>query len=162
MQKEEGINAYDSVIDQIKKIDTTNLSDKVDKNPTMRIVEKQKVYFWIRLYLKEELSDVVVGDDFEICYMHSGEKLKTKFVAFGKKNLNRDLDNVIINYDPEDDNKILCLMVDEDDKNSDEIPFIRTLFKISQYYEFQVYRRDDLRFTNLRTMDVCEYIDVDF
>ena len=155
-------STYESIIDQIRSIDTSKLSDKIERDTATKIVEKQKVYFWIRLYLKEELGDITPGDDFEICYTPSGEKLTTKFVAFGKKNLNRDLDNVIVNYDPEDEPKTLCLMVDEDDMKADSIPFIRTLFKMSSFFEFQVYRRNELTFTNKRTDFVCEYIDVDF
>lgn len=157
-------STYESILDQIRSIDTSKLSDKNERDTTTKIIEKQKVYFWIRLYLKDEVSDITPGDNFEMCYLVSGEKLITKFVAFGKKNLNRDLDNVIINYDPEDNRNVLCLMVDEDDlrENSSNVPFIRTLFKTSTYFQFQVYRRDDIKFTNLRTNESCDYVDVDF
>ncbi len=155
-------NIYDELIQVIRKIDTKDLSDDAGV-ASSRIAEEQKVYFWIRLYLKEEMEDILPGDDFLITYSESGECLLTKFVAFGKKNLNRDLDQVIINYDPEDEKKTLCLMVDEESiKTSNEIPFIRTLFKTSKYFEYQVYRRSDLTFTNIRTGVSCEYIDADF
>jgi hypothetical protein len=153
---------YDSLIEQIKGIETNGLSDEVESNPQMKIIEKQKVYFWIRLFLKEELLDLQVGDDFEICYTKSGENLTTKFIAFGKKNLNRDLDSQIVNYDPEDDKRILTLMLDSDEFQSDTIPFIRTLFKSSSYFQFQVYKRTDLTFKNTRTNTIVEYIDCDF
>jgi len=153
---------YDSLIEQIKEIDTEGLSDNVENNPQMKIIEKQKVYFWIRLILKEELDDIKVGDDFKITYKFSGEDLMTKFIAYGKKNLNRDLDKEIVSYDPEDDKKILTLMVDSDELESNKIPFIRTLFKTSPYYQFQVYKRSDLTFTNQRTNQEVEYIDCDF
>lgn len=153
---------YDAIYDQIKNLDTTELPDSVDEGVIYKEVEKQRVYFWIRLYLKNELSDIQIGDDFEICYKSSGEVLTTKFVAFGKKNLNRDLDNMIVNYDPEDNTKCLCLMVDENDFKLDTIPFIRTLFKTSPYFEFQVYRREELIFSNKRTGIVCDYSDCDF
>jgi hypothetical protein len=32
----------------------------------MKVVEKQKVYIWIRVYLKEEDSNIEIGDDFLI------------------------------------------------------------------------------------------------
>ena len=73
---------YDSLIEQIKEIDTEGLSDNVENNPQMKIIEKQKVYFWIRLILKEELDDIKVGDDFKITYKFSGEYLMTMFIAF--------------------------------------------------------------------------------
>ena len=76
--------------------------------------------------------------------------------------MNRDLDEELVSYDPEDDKKILTLMVDSDELESDKIPFIRTLFKTSSYYQFQVYKRSDLTFTNQRTDQDVEYIDCDF
>lgn len=166
MQNELTINSiYDSLIEQIKEIDTQNLSD-VDSDSanriTSKIVEEQKIYYWIRLYLKDELLDIQIGDEFEIRYLPTGEFLKSRFIAFGKKNLNRDLDNVIVNYDPEDNPKCLCLMVDESEMYSNNLPFIRTLFKTSPHFQFQVYRREELTFTNLRNDKVCEYVDCDF
>jgi hypothetical protein len=166
MQNELTISSiYESLIEQIKGIDTKNLSDThVDyADPiTTKEIEKQKVYYWIRLYLKDEMSDLKIGDDFDITYIRSGETLSGKFIAFGKKNLNRDLDNVIVNYDPEDNPKCLCIMIDEEEMKSEKIPFIRTLFKTSSFFEYQVYRREELTFTNTRTLQTCEYVDCDF
>jgi len=163
MQNEITISSiYDQLIEQIKGIDTVELTDDVSSDPVLKEIEKQKVYYWIRLYLKEELEDVKPGDDFEIVFARTGEKLMSKFVAFGKKNLNRDLDNVIVNYDPEDNPKCLCLMVDEEEMYSEKIPFIRTLFKTSRFFEYQVYRREELTFTNQRTGISAEYVDCDF
>lgn len=156
------MSIYEKLIEEIKNIETENLSDNVDKGAKLNIVEKQKVYFWIRIMLKNESSNLVVGDDIQIKYLKSDETLNTKFAAFGKKSLNRNVDN-IVSYDPEDDKKILCLMVDEDEiSNSDSIPFIRTLFKNYRFYEFQVYRREELTFTNLRSNEIYDYIDADF
>jgi len=159
------LNYQELILQQIKSIDTKELSDlNLDYADTISIkeVEKQKIYFWIRLYLKEEMSDLKIGDDFDIIYTKSGETLTGKFIAFGKKNLNRDLDNVIVNYDPEDNPKCLCIMVDEEEMKSEKIPFIRTLFKTSTFFEYQVYRREELTFTNTRTLQSCEYVDCDF
>ena len=152
---------YDSLIEQIKSIDTTDLSDKVSRKPVTKIIEEQKVYFWIRLYLKEEISDITEGDNFEISY--NDERLNIKFICFGKKNSVRDHEGELTNYDSENDNKILCLMVDENEINTnDSIPFIRTLFKTSRFYEYQLIRRDDLKFKNTRTEEIMDYIDCDF
>jgi len=159
------LNYQELILQQIKSIDTKELSDvNLDYADTISIkeVEKQKIYFWIRLYLKEEMSDLKIGDDFDITYTKSGETLSGKFIAFGKKNLNRDLDNVIVNYEPEDNPKCLCIMVDEEEMKSEKIPFIRTLFKTSTFFEYQVYRREELTFTNTRTLQTCEYVDCDF
>lgn len=158
----EQIERYSDILDKIRNINTDDMSYNTDSDIIINETEKQKVYFWIRLLLKEEMTDIQIGDDFEICYLPTNESINTKFIAFAKKNLNRDLDNSIINYDPEDDERILCLMVDESDLESDKIPFIRSLFKTSKYFEYQVYRRSDLQFKNLRTNQDCEYLDADF
>jgi hypothetical protein len=46
---------YDNLVEQIKTLDTEEVKDW-DKNtdPDMKVIEEQKVYIWIRLYLKEE------------------------------------------------------------------------------------------------------------
>lgn len=153
---------YSDIIESIRSIDDSNIKYDDNYDVSVNIIEKQRVYLWIRLYLKEEISDINVGDDFEIKYLLNDDKIIAKFIAYGKKNLNRDLDNMIINYDPEDNKKCLCLMVDEEDISSDKTKFIRTLFKTSKFYQFQVYRRSDLVFTNIRTDSIVDYIECDF
>lgn len=155
---------YDSIVQQIKQIDRDDLSDDVDQGPLSSEVEKQKVYIWIRLYIKEEMSDLKEGDDFSITYTETNETLITKFICFGKKNSFKDSDDYDqIQITSEDDQKCLCLMVEENIiQTGEEIPFIRTLFKVSKHFDFQVYRREDLVFTNTRTGQSVEYIDCDF
>lgn len=158
----EKISIYEDILNQIRNIDVDKLSYNSDNDLQVKEIEKQKVYLWIRILLKDIVGDLQIGDDFEITYLPKNEKIISKFIAFGKKNLNRDLDNAVVNYDPEDDTKILCLMVDESQLESNEIPFIRSLFKTSKYFEYQVYRRVDLEFRNVRTQQVYEYLDADF
>ena len=158
----EKIGIYEDILNQIRNLDTDELSYNTDNDLQVKEIEKQKVYLWIRILLKDVVEDLQTGDDFEITYLPKKEKITSKFIAFGKRNLNRDLDNAVINYDPEDDTKILCLMVDESQLESNRIPFIRSLFKTSKYFEYQVYRRVDLEFRNTRTQQVYEYLDVDF
>jgi hypothetical protein len=155
---------YDSLVEQIKKIETDELSDNINDEIEISEVEKQKVYIWLRVFLKDELTDIKEGDNFKIEYSPSGEFLLTKFIAFGKKNSYKDADDYTqIQMITEDDPKVLCLMVDENEiQNSQEIPFIRTLFKISRHFEYQVYRREELTFTNVRTGDLIDYIDCEF
>jgi hypothetical protein len=130
---------------------------------TSKIIEEQKIYFWIRLYLSEEDLNIQVGDDITISYEPSGEELVTKFICYGKSGLERDHNDEVINYNPEDDKKILCLMVDENHVNySQEIPFIRTLFKTGRHYEYQLMRRDELIFINKRNGIILDYFDCDF
>ena len=70
---------YDNLVEQIKTIDIEVVKDwNKNTDPAMKILEEQKVYIWIRLYLKEE-ANVEVGDDVIITYTPSGEKLETKF-----------------------------------------------------------------------------------
>lgn len=155
---------YELIVSQVKNIERDDLTDDVDQGPKYSQVEKQMVYIWIRLYIKEELSDIKEGDDFTIRYDLTGEELKTKFICFGKKNSFKDAEDFNqIQMTEEDDTKILCLMINEDEIQIGEgIPFLRTLFKISKHYTLQVYNREDLVFTNVRTGQSVEYIDCDF
>lgn len=155
---------YDSLTEQIKAavVDCVKSWDE-NPNPTSKVVEKQRVYFWIRLFIKDEIQDLQEGDDILIKWEPSGEELESKFICFGKKGLNKDYTDQILQYDAEDDRKILCLMIDIDQVNYNEsIPFIRTLFKSSIHYEYQAYRRVDLPFINKRTGENIEYFDCDF
>jgi hypothetical protein len=155
---------YDSLVEQIKKIDSEEVSDKIDDSVDVSEIEKQKIYIWLRVYLKSEISDIKEGDDFKIEYTPSGEKLISKFIAYGKKNSIKDADDYTqIQVNTEDDNKVLCLMVDENEiQNGENIPFIRTLFKTSRHFEYQVYKREQLTITNIRTNQILDYIDCDF
>lgn len=151
----------DQLIDIIKDIDTKDLSNDFELVATSKVIEEQKIYFWIRLYITDELNDILPGDDIVIKW--SDEKLSTKFVCFGKTGLQKDYNGEVTNYNPEDDKRILCLMVDENIVNySEDIPFIRTLFKTGRHYEYQMVKRNELLFTNERTSEVIDYYDCDF
>ena len=165
----------EQLLESIKKLDTEGLSDEIEI--ISKVVEEQKVYFWIRLYLKEEDLNIQAGDDIVIrCQPRSTfidgvkiwesekvEELVVKFVCYGKKGLEKDHDNEVVNYSNEDDSKILCLMVDETTVNFGEgIGFIRTLFKTGRHYEYQLVRRDELLFINKRNGVILDYFDCDF
>jgi len=153
----------DQLLEAIKSIDTEGLSDEIEIVSTSKIIEEQKIYFWIRLYLSEEDQNIQIGDDVVITYNPSGEELITKFICYGKSGLERDHNDEVINYNPDDDKKVLCLMVDENVINySEEIPFIRTLFKTGRHYEYQLMRRDELLFINKRNGFILDYYDCDF
>ena len=154
---------YDNLVEQIKTIDTEVVKDwNKNTDPDMKILEEQKVYIWIRLYLKEE-SDIEIGDDIFMTYTPSGEKLNTKFICYGKINMDKDHNDEIVNYNTEDDKKVLCLMVDQDKINKGtDIPFIRTLFKSSIHYQYQLMRREELLFINNRTGETLDYFDCDY
>jgi hypothetical protein len=153
----------EQLLEAIKSLNTEGLSDEMEIVSTSKIIEEQKIYFWIRLYLSEEDLNIQVGDDITISYEPSGEELVTKFICYGKSGLERDHNDEVINYNPEDDKKILCLMVDENHVNySQEIPFIRTLFKTGRHYEYQLMKRDELIFINKRNGIILDYFDCDF
>ena len=153
---------YDNLVEQIKTIDTEVVKDwNKNTDPAMKILEEQKVYIWIRLYLKEE-ANVEVGDDVIITYTPSGEKLETKFICFGKEGMEKDQDG-LTNWNSEDNKKVLCLMVDQDRINKGtDIPFIRTLFKTGIHYKYQLVKRSDLLFINSRTGVSLDYFDCDY
>jgi hypothetical protein len=154
---------YDNLVEQIKTINTEVVKDW-DKNtdPTMKVIEEQKVYIWIRLYLKEEVN-VEVGDDIVMTYTPSGEKLETKFIYYDRKGVMKDHEEEIVNYTGEEDRKVLCLMIDQDKINKGtDIPFIRTLFKTGIHYEYQLVKRNELLFINSRTGETLEYFDCDY
>jgi hypothetical protein len=55
----------DQLLEKIKEIDTTDLSDDVDKSSIFKVIEEQKIYFWIRLYIKEVDLNTKIGDIIE-------------------------------------------------------------------------------------------------
>jgi hypothetical protein len=153
----------EKLVEQVKDIDTDELSDEVDNESSTKVIEEQKIFFWVRLYLSEEDPNINIGDDVNIEWSHSGEKLKTKFAAYGKEGVNKDQGDEMTNYNPEDDKRILCLMIDTKMVNfNDDIPFIRTLFKTGYHYEYQLVKRNELTFTNERNGMVLDYFDCDF
>lgn len=157
------IDYREQLLEKIMAIDTESLSNELEITSTSTIVEEQKVYFWIRLYISEEDPNLQIGDDISIEWTISGEKLDTKFIAYGKSGLERDHQDQVTNYNPEDDKKILCLMIDEKMVNfNDNIPFIRTLFKTGRHYDYQLVKRDELIFVNKKNGHILDYYDCDF
>ena len=159
------IGYLEDLVEQVKTLDTTDLSDEISKEEQeiKQVVEEQKVYFWIRLYLKEEDSNLEIGDDISIKWTPTGEELKTKFICFGKTGLQKDYDEEIVNYNSEDDKKVLCLMVDEGQVNyNEDIPFVRTLFKVGRHFEYQLVKRSELLFVNDRNGMILDYFDCTF
>jgi len=153
---------YEFVQEQLKDLDTTELSDDVSQDPEVEITP-EKIYFWTRVYMKEENPNIEVGDYITIKYLPSGEELKTQFITYAKNGLERDHDDELTSYNAEEDKKVLCLMVDEKEINqSTNIPFIRTLFKLGHHYEYNVMRRDELIFTNDRNGVLIDWFDCDF
>jgi|LauGreDrversion4_2_1035121.scaffolds.fasta_scaffold08550_9 hypothetical protein len=158
----DGVTLYDFVREQLKDVDTADLSDDVSKDPEVEITP-EKVYFWTRIYMKEENPNIEIGDTITMRYVPSGEEMKTQFFAYGKTGLDRDHDDELISFDAEEDKKVLCLMVEEKIVNeSEDIPFIRTLFKLGRHYEYNVMKRGELIFVNDRNGIVIDWFDCDF
>ena len=156
-------NYLDNIVELIRTIDTTELTDSVDQNVLSKVTEEQKVYFWIRLYLKDDNINAEIGDDISINWKLSGEKLITKFICYGKTGLSKDHQDEMTNYNPEDDKKCLCLMIDSKMVNfNNDIPFIRTLFKTGYHYEYQLVKREDLQFIIDKNGMILDYFECDF
>ena len=156
------ITYYDNIIESIKKIKKIDdIPDDIQEVKT-KIIEEQKVFFWIRLYINDEDFNIEKGDDIIIKWKPSGEELETKFIAYGKKTMDKDNDG-ITKYINEDDKKILSLMVNIKDVNfNDSIPFLRTLFKSGYHYDYQLVKREDLIFIHKNTGIIIDYYDCDF
>lgn len=162
-RKEIQKNYVNSLVEQAKSIDLDKIDySDVDFKPRNKIVESQKVYFWIRVYLNEEI-DINPDTTVNIEYTGSGEKLETKFICYAKKGAEQNMDENVINYNPEDDKRILCLMIDSErvNNNSEDIPFIRTLFRIGKYYQAQILRNSDLLVSD-SSGNKLEFFDIDF
>lgn len=164
MSKELSNGSYvEGLLEQIKTIDTSNLSDDIEEVVESKVIDEQKIYFWIRIYLNDENPDIEIGDDVTIQWTPTGEELKTKFVAYGKEGLQKDHKDEVTNYNPEDDKRVLCLMIDTKMVNfNEDIPFIRTLFKTGYHYEYQLVKRDQLIFVNDKNGTILDYYDCDF
>ena len=153
---------YDDIVDQAKKLNVEKINfDGEDFVPRAEIKQKQRVFFWIRVYLKEEIN-IELNTDVNIIWKET-EKITTKFICYAKKGHEKNAQENVVNYNPEDDKRILCLMVDADriDKHSDDIPFIRTLFKISRWYQPQILRLSEIKITDSNERDF-EFYDIDF
>jgi hypothetical protein len=128
----------------LKDVDT----NKWKEDPEVKInqIEKQKEFFWIRIYLKQEDEKLKKGDTLNITYTPYNESLEVIFGSYEKRGVNRNHEDEIINFITEEDKKILCCMVDKDKVNSDSenIPNLRTLFRNSKYYRETIFRKDEL------------------
>lgn len=151
---------YKNIKELLSNINTDDIIDD-DSIPSSKIIEAQKIYIWIRLYLKEDDSKLLPNDNVILSYKN--ELLITKFICYGKAQVHDDIEDFMVKYDSEDNKKILCLMIDIDRINhNSDIPFLRTLFKMGIHYEYQLVKREDLRFIIDRTGELIDYYDSDF
>jgi hypothetical protein len=137
-----------NIVEEVKKIDVNKVNFEGETfQPLSSIIQKQKVFFWIRLYIKEEL-DIKPETKVVIDYNNGMEQLDTHFMYFGKKGLERDRNGEIVNFNPEDDKKVLCLMIDAEkvDINNSDIPYIKTLFPLGRHFKPQYIKKFDFEF----------------
>jgi len=154
---------YDDILEQAKKIELDKVNfENEDFKVRSEITQKQKVYLWIRIYLKKEM-EIEPNTDVFLNYLPDSEKLETKFICYAKKGLEKDHQDEVVNYIDEDDKKVLCLMIDEEriNINNFDINFLKTLFRLGRHFEAVVYSRQDLQLTTPNG-DVLDYFDIDF
>ena len=85
-------NYKDDIIDSVKELDIENInfSTKKERDTTVRVIESQKTFFWIRLYLKESYDFLNANDDITIKYTNNGENLSIKYICYAKQGLDKD------------------------------------------------------------------------
>ena len=152
-----------NVVEDVKKIDLGKVNfDGEDFQPVSKIIQKQKVYFWIRLYIRDEI-DIKPETKVIITYLDGKETLDTHFMYFGKKGLERDKDGQIINFNPEDDKKILCLMIDsyKIDVDNKDIPYMKTLFPLGRHFKPEYVKKSEFDFL-LNGEYALPFYDIDF
>lgn len=153
----------DKLVEQVKTLDIEKVDfEASDFKPRQKIVEKQRVFRWSRLFVKDEVKDLMVNDTIKILHTVTGEELESSFICFAKKNLEKDSDGNIVAFTGEEDKKVLCLMIDIEKLENEKVKFIRTLFQNTRWYEYQLLRRNELLFINSRTGEQLEYFDVTF
>jgi len=164
LEKKSSIPDYkQNIIEQVKYIDTNKIDfEASDFKPRHQVVEKQKIYRWTRLFVKEETLDIQVNDIIKLHHLPTDEILESQFICFGKKGLEKDSEGNIVAFDGEEDKQVLCLMIDTQNLESDNVKFIRSLFQNTKWYEFQLMKRSELLFINQRTGEPLDYFDVEF
>jgi hypothetical protein len=153
----------ESVVEQVKKIDLDKSNfENDDFQPHTKIIQKQKVYFWIRVFIKDEI-EIQPETKINIVYLDGTESVETHFMYYGKKGLERDKDGQIVNFNPEDDKKILCLLLDAEriNVNNSDIPHMKTLFTLGKYYQPQYIKKFDYKFL-LDDSSEIEFYDIEF
>lgn len=163
-----GQSSYDDYVSKlfpdrkVLKKEKMQEDDGFNRDLQTVVLEEQKLYTWIRVYLNEEDNNLEPGDKVYLKYEPSGEELELLFACYDKKGLVKDEEEVV-EYDSEDDKKVLCLMLDMNEVNyrGDHIPFIRTLFKESIHFEYQVYRRHELKVISKDKDIEFEYYNID-
>lgn len=138
------LNLLNQLRTSVASISTWTMTDEPDIQ--IKEIEKQKEFFWIRIYLSEDDTRLKMGDIVHIEYKPTNEKLEMIFGGYEKVGLTKNYDEEVINYVNDDDKKILCCMIDLHRVNveSEDIPTIRTLFRNSRHYIEELYFKRDI------------------
>lgn len=154
----------ESLLSQLESAVESSDSNKWTDEPDIKItqIESQKEYVWIRVYLYDEDTILKSGDIMKIRYVPRNEELEVVFGAYEKVGINKDNEDEVINYVTDNDRTILCCMVDTTriNKDSDDIPMLRTFFRSSRYYTENLFRKTDLEISMGDTM--YEYSSISF
>ncbi|NBP56486.1 hypothetical protein EBU71_08135 [bacterium] len=161
----ENLGYMEKLVEDAKKIDLDRIdfSNEGNFKPRHKVVEKQKEYFWVRVYLGTEFEmnqeDTVVMKD--LLY---DEELSTKFMFWGKKYQKNLQGENITQYDSEEDKRCAILMIDSQRVNlkSDDIPYIRTLFPLSRWFRPNYIKMNDLEFLHKRSGEKLDHYRIDF
>jgi len=141
-------NYQSSLLDKLKEaVNNSDPRQWKDEPDIKKVeVEKQKEYFWTRIYLKDDDKDLEQGDILTMTYVPTNEKIEMIFGSYEKEGLNRDHNGEVINYISKDNRSILCCMIDIEriNKNSDDIPTLKTFFKSSRYYKENLFLKDEI------------------
>lgn len=125
------------------------------------VLEEQKQYHWIRLYMNDEL-EIDPMAKVKMVYVPTSEEFELVFTSYNKKKSEQDKGPSLVEYVAEDDKKVLSLLYNLDDvENSEKYPKITTLFTRSKNFEFNLLRRDDLVF-KLQDGTEIAYYDIEF
>ena len=161
---EKNDNYHSSLLNQLQEAVEESDPNKWTDEPDLKIIqiESQKTYVWIRVYLNEEDDILESGDILKIRYTPNNEELEVIFGSYEKVGLNKDNGQEVIGYVTEEDKKILCCMVDSEriNKDSEDIPMLRTFFRSSRYYAENIYRKSDLEIS--KEDKIFEYSSISF
>lgn len=138
--------------------------ERVKNSLYTSVLEESKEYYWLRLYLRDEL-EAEKGDVIRLRYAPTSENIEMSYVCYEKKGNTDQHFSDIIEYVKEDDKKTLCLMVDVREINKrKDINTLRKLFRCGHYYEDMILRREDLVFEKKQedSWIKLDYFDADF
>lgn len=153
---------YRAVIEQVKAIEDPSKLDYSNEYVGATIIERQKTFSWVRLYLNNECEDLKSGDVITIHHKYHNETIESFFSFYDKvNNTNKEEDN-IKSYIGEDDKKVLCLMVEVEELERSNKTYMKTIIRGSKFFSPDIIRNSDIEITNTRTGQVFDFYMVSF